>query len=152
MISHYNTFYFLRYALLSYVKCLFINIQKQQDTLTLAYFLRNLQSLRVNNSRILMIKNDEIFGILFLYESKNLERFSNLHQCTFNKRFFLKKKNSLDCIRKENIFPSVRKKNNIKIQLSKWQIKKKQMLISELAKLLQQTQKSFLMLRFTVET
>ena len=92
MISHYNTFYFLRYALLSYVKCLFINIQKQQDTLTLAYFLRNLQSLRVNNSRILMIKNDEIFGILFLYESKNLERFSNLHQCTFNKRFFLKKK------------------------------------------------------------
>ena len=32
-IAHYNTFHPLRYSLLRYTKCLFTNIQKQQNTL-----------------------------------------------------------------------------------------------------------------------
>ena len=43
----------------------------------LAYFLRNLQFLRVNNSRILWIQNAKFSGCF--YEHKYMVRFSNLH-------------------------------------------------------------------------
>ena len=51
--------------------------------LNLAYFLKNLQTSRENNSRILRF-NANFQGIVF-YENKHLERFSNLHYCTFRK-------------------------------------------------------------------
>ena len=56
-IAHLNTFHPLRYAPLICVKCLFTNIQKQQNTLKAAYFLRKIQTSRANNSRILRIQN-----------------------------------------------------------------------------------------------
>ena len=45
----------------------------------LAYFLRKMQILRVNNSYE-FLRN---FRVLFLYEFKYMGRFSNLHWCTF---------------------------------------------------------------------
>ena len=51
--------------------------------------IRNLQTSRVNISRILKIKNAkfsgycEIFRVLFLYEHKDVGIFSNLLYCTF---------------------------------------------------------------------
>ena len=39
-ISHYNTFYFLRYSHVRYVKYLFTNIQKQQNTLNISLFFQ----------------------------------------------------------------------------------------------------------------
>ena len=38
---------------MGYVKSLFTNIQKKKNMLKIAYFLKNLQTSRVNNSRIL---------------------------------------------------------------------------------------------------
>ena len=43
-----------------------------------ACFLRKLQTLRVHNSRILRIKNSEIFRVFFQYEAERTVRFSNL--------------------------------------------------------------------------
>ena len=49
--------------------------------LKLAYFLRKIQTLRVNNSRILLIKNAK-----FEY----MARFSNLHWCTFKQATYIR--------------------------------------------------------------
>ena len=65
-ISHYNTFHFLRYVHFSYAKYLFGNIQKQQNTLKSSLLLRKIQTLRVNNSRILRIQNTK-FSRYFFY-------------------------------------------------------------------------------------
>ena len=48
----------------------------------LAYFLKNLQTSRTNNSKVLRNKNANFSG--YLYERKNIGRFSNLHKRTFN--------------------------------------------------------------------
>ena len=56
----------MRYAHAKYVKSLFTNIQKQQNMLTISlYFLRNLQTSRANNLRILRIKNAKFSGYYF---------------------------------------------------------------------------------------
>ena len=39
-ISHYNTFYFLRYAHVRYVKSLFTNIQKQWNMLKISLLFK----------------------------------------------------------------------------------------------------------------
>ena len=45
-----------------------------------AYFLRKIQTARINNSRILRIKNANFSGYwLFLYEPVYIEKFSNLN-------------------------------------------------------------------------
>ena len=64
-IAHYKTFYFLRYAHVRYVKSLFTNIQNNRICEKLANFLRNLQTSRINNSRILRIKNAKFSGHCF---------------------------------------------------------------------------------------
>ena len=44
-----------------------------------ANILRNLQTWRVNNLRILRIKNAKFSGYCFLYKHEHIVRFSNLH-------------------------------------------------------------------------
>ena len=39
-ISHYNTFYFLSYAHVKYVKCLFTNNQEQQNMLKISLLFK----------------------------------------------------------------------------------------------------------------
>ena len=60
-IAHLNTFYFLRYAHVRYVKRLFTNIQKQKNMLK----IRNLETSRANNSRILKSNNVKFAGYCF---------------------------------------------------------------------------------------
>ena len=84
-IAHSNTFYFLRYVHFRYVECLFSNIQKQYNTLKSSLFFEkniNFPGKQLENS-----KDSEcnIFRILSLYEHKHMERFSNLHYCTFKR-------------------------------------------------------------------
>ena len=61
-IWHLEIFYFLRYAHVRYVKCLFTNIQKQQNVLRISVFKINLQISRLNSSRILRIKDAKFSG------------------------------------------------------------------------------------------
>ena len=56
-ISYWNTFYFLRYAHVKYVKSLFANIQQQKNMLKISLLFKKITNLRENNSRILRIKN-----------------------------------------------------------------------------------------------
>ena len=45
-----------------------------------AYLFKKIKTSRVNNSRILRIKNANISGhLLFLYEHEHIGRFSSLH-------------------------------------------------------------------------
>ena len=61
------------------MKSLFTNIQKQENMLKLAHFLRNLHILQENNSIILWIKNANFSGYCFYMNTNIYERFSNLH-------------------------------------------------------------------------
>ena len=71
-VSNYNSIFFFSYARPRYIKCLFINIQKQNNMLKkVAYFLRKTQTSRVNNSRILRIKNAKFSGYC-LYINPNI--------------------------------------------------------------------------------
>ena len=72
-ISRQKTFSFLRYGHVRYVTSLFTIIEKQQKVLKLTYFLRNLQSSRANNSRIIRIKNAQFAGYCF-YMNTNILR------------------------------------------------------------------------------
>ena len=72
LISHCDTSRGLRYVHIRYMKCFFTNINK------VAYFLRNLQTLRANNWRNLRIQNAKFSGNC-LNEHKHTDRFSNLH-------------------------------------------------------------------------
>ena len=54
----------MRYAHERYLISLFTNIQKKY-MLKLAYFLRNLETSRENNSRILGIKDAKLLGYCF---------------------------------------------------------------------------------------
>ena len=64
-------------------KCLFTNIQKQQNM----FKIRLLFKKNTNFTGQLLENTDDkeskIFRVLFLYEFKYMRRFSNLHQCTF---------------------------------------------------------------------
>ena len=64
-VPHYNSISDPRY-----MKCLFTNIQKQQN-MKGAYFLRKSQTSRVNNSRILRIKNAR-FSEYYFYLNPNI--------------------------------------------------------------------------------
>ena len=89
-IAHYNTFHFLRYALFKYAKCLFTNIQKQYSTLKSNLLFKkntNFTGEQIKNSQDLEC---EISRILFSYQHKHMERFSNVHQRTFKKNIFVK--------------------------------------------------------------
>ena len=50
---------------LKFVKYLFTNIQKQQNTLKSSLFLTKIQSLRMNHSRIISIRNAKFSGYYF---------------------------------------------------------------------------------------
>ena len=76
-ISHYDTSHLLREGHFRYVKCLFTNLQKQYNTLKVAY-LSKIQTLRVSNLRVLRIKNVKISAFC-LYEREQIGTFSNLH-------------------------------------------------------------------------
>ena len=54
-----------------YVKSLFTNIQKQKNMLELVYFLRNLETSPVNNSRIVRLRMRNFQGIV-LYTNTNV--------------------------------------------------------------------------------
>ena len=56
-----------------YVKSLFANIEKQLNMLKISLLLRKLQTSRVNNSRILRIKNAKCSGYCF-YMNTNIAR------------------------------------------------------------------------------
>ena len=62
-----------------YIKCLFTNIQKQQNMLK-SYLLFKYKTSRVNDSRILRVKNAKFSWLL--YEPEHKVKFSSLHQCT----------------------------------------------------------------------
>ena len=58
--------------------------KNQQNMLKVAYFLRKIQTLRVNNSIILRIKNVKISGYLFSDEPEHtmkLTAFCIFHTC-----------------------------------------------------------------------
>ena len=55
------------------------HIETKEFVKKLAYFLRKIQTFRVNDSRILTIKNAKLSGLLFLCESEYMGKFSNLH-------------------------------------------------------------------------
>ena len=55
--SYANTFNFLRYAHVRYVKRLFTIIQKQQNMLKISLLLKRFKTLRSHNLRILRITN-----------------------------------------------------------------------------------------------
>ena len=77
--SHQYTFCFLRYAHVRCVKGLFINIQKQQNTLKISLLFKkftNFIGKKLENS---LDKECDIFRVLLLYEHKHIGRFSNLH-------------------------------------------------------------------------
>ena len=64
-VSHYKTVHFLRYTHPRYMKCLFKNIQKQQNMLKIVYFLGKIQTLRVNNSKCSIVHNiSRLFDVL----------------------------------------------------------------------------------------
>ena len=71
-ISRYNTFYFLRYAHVRCVEGLFTNIQKQQNMLQISLLFQNLPNSRINNSRILRIRNAKFAGYCF-YMNTNIQ-------------------------------------------------------------------------------
>ena len=49
----------------------------------MAYFLRKIQTLPVNNLIILRIKNAKYFQGIVLDEPEHTMNFSNLHQCAY---------------------------------------------------------------------
>ena len=73
-ISHENTFYFLRYVHVRYIKSMLRNIQKQQNLLEISLIFTkftNFTGKQLVNSQD---QECEIFKVLFLYEHKNLRR------------------------------------------------------------------------------
>ena len=72
-----KTFYVLRYAHVTYVQSLLTNIQKQQNTLKIRPLLRDLQTLRASNSKILWIKKAKLsrYCIVFIWTETNREIF-----------------------------------------------------------------------------
>ena len=65
-ISHPNTFYFLSYTHVRYVKCLFTNIQKQQSIVEISLLFKKFTNFTVNDSRILRFRIQKFQGIVFI--------------------------------------------------------------------------------------
>ena len=63
-------FYFLRNKHPRYMKCLFTNIQEQQNMFKSCTLLRKIQISRVNNSRILRIEEAKFPGYGFYMNHK----------------------------------------------------------------------------------
>ena len=76
-VSHYNAVSFLRSTHPRYLKCLFTNMQKQQNMLKIAYFLRKILTLRINNSRNLRIKTAKFQGNVFIGARTYTEMFKS---------------------------------------------------------------------------
>ena len=72
----YTSIYILSYVRPRYMKCLFANIQKQQNMLKISLLAKKIRTSQVNNSRILRIKNAKFSGIVFTWTQM---KFSNLH-------------------------------------------------------------------------
>ena len=72
----------LRY-LISIIKSYLNLSMKNNFILTTQSTLRNLQTSRVNNSRIVRINNAKFSGHCFIWTQAQ-GRFSNMHQCNFN--------------------------------------------------------------------
>ena len=64
----------MNYFPVNFVKCLFANIQNQK----VAFFLRNRQGLRVNNSIILRVENAKFWGY-YCYVNYNIK--GNFQTC-----------------------------------------------------------------------
>ena len=64
-ISHQNTFYFLRYAHVRYVKSFFNKHSEQQNMLKLGYFLRHLQISRQITQEFLGLRMRNFHVIVF---------------------------------------------------------------------------------------
>ena len=62
---------------MGYVKSLFTNIQKKKNMLKIAYFLKNLQTSRVNNSRIFRIRLRNFQGIVCILTETYWEIFKS---------------------------------------------------------------------------
>ena len=76
-IWHDNTFCFLRYVHVRYVKWSFTNIQKQHSMLKISLLFKKFTNFtRKTTQEFLGLR---ILRGLLLYEHKHMERFSNLH-------------------------------------------------------------------------
>ena len=68
-IAHYNTFHFLRFEHFSHAKCLFINTEKQQNTLKSSFFKKKADFTKFAcRARMIISLNDYrliIFGSFF---------------------------------------------------------------------------------------
>ena len=49
--SHHSTFHVLRYAHVRYVKCLFMNIQKQENILKISLLFKEIQKIHAKVTR-----------------------------------------------------------------------------------------------------
>ena len=109
----------MRYTHPRYKKCLFTNIQKQWNVLQtyrnneMCY--KHTETMKCVKNSLLFEKNInftvellenylhyecEIFRVLFLYEPEHILKFSNLHYCTFKRRFHSKSNGKYFLIRK----------------------------------------------------
>ena len=61
-----------------------VYLQKQQNTLKSSLLFKKNGKFTVNNSRILRVKNANIFRVLSLFEDEHIGRFSDLYYCNFN--------------------------------------------------------------------
>ena len=98
-VSHYNTVYFLRYIQSILWKVCLQTYRVNRICWKVAYFIRKMQTSRVNNSKILKIKNMKFMRttrVFFLYEPTDIVNFSNLHQCTFKQKSFSRNNCSKD--------------------------------------------------------
>ena len=66
-ISHNNTFHFLRYAHFRYAKYLFLKYRGIRISGKVAYFLRKIQTLCVNNSEFLGLRMQNFQSIIFIW-------------------------------------------------------------------------------------
>ena len=83
-VSHYTTVYFLRYKHPRYMKFLFTNIQKQQNTLKSSLLFKKNINFTIKQLDNTQDQGREIFSVWFLYEPKHIVKSSSLYQCTFN--------------------------------------------------------------------
>ena len=94
-IAHKNTFYFLRYAHVRYVKIVFTNILKQYNMLKVSLHFKSLQTSLANNLRFYRIKNAKFSGSCFCL---NINIYGNFQVCitvSLNKHIIKKIMNGL---------------------------------------------------------
>ena len=91
-ISHKNTFYFLRYAHVRYVKRLLQRFRNNRTFWNLAYFLRNLQLLRQIFREFLGLRMRNLQDIDFIWT----QTYREIFRSALNLNFSIK--DSLKCI------------------------------------------------------